>query len=223
MNNDGYQTFISFFCQKMLWQVMAKKIRKMTYYDPIKYFILFILILTTMFSHSQNEEIQYNAIKTHQKVHTGMTVLSTWAVSNLVIGATQLNSSNQYYHRTNMLWNTVNLGLGLLGLHQAKDLKKINNVDELIKRQKKLERAFIFNSVLDVVYITTGTILSNNSDQEIKQTGSSLILQGGFLLLFDSMMYATIKKERSKLSTTSTQFGLSSIDSYPVIYITFLL
>ncbi|MCP4522532.1 MAG: hypothetical protein GY827_12700 [Cytophagales bacterium] len=186
-----------------------------------KYTTIFILILTTTSSYAQNEDVQYHAIKTHQKVHTGMTVLSTWAVSNLAIGTTQINSSDWYYHRTNMMWNTVNLGLGLLGLYQSRDLKKVGSVKELIKRQKKLETAFIVNSILDIGYITTGAILTNNIDQEIKQTGSSLMLQGGFLLVFDAIMYATIRKERLRTSEKITQLGFSLTGSTPTFHIGF--
>ncbi len=187
----------------------------------MKFFIYSLLTLITIYSSAQDREIEYDAIKTQQKVHTGMTVLSTWAMSNLVIGATQINSEHWYYHRTNMLWNTINLGLGILGLHQSKDFEKINDINELIKRQKKLEKVFLINSALDVVYITSGALMNNDNNQEIKQTGESLILQGGFLLLFDSIMYATIKKERSKISKKPTQFGLSLIGSTPSLCMTF--
>ena len=144
-----------------------------------------------------------------------MTVLTTWAASNMIIGATQIGSDQWHYHRANMLWNTVNLGLGLAGIYQSKRIKEIDDVNDLVKKQRKLEKTFIINSGLDLIYMAGGVVLHRNSNQELAQTGSSLILQGGFLLLFDTMMYFTIKKERKETVKSVPQLGLTMIDWKP--------
>lgn len=180
----------------------------------MKYLIYCIMLFFTLSADAQVNKTNY-ALNTYQKLNMGMTVLSTWAASNIIIGATQIGSDHWYYHRTNMLWNTVNLGLGIVGLYQSSNLKRIKDVNELVKRQRKLERTFIINSGLDLLYMTGGMVLKGNRNQELAQTGSSLLLQGGFLLLFDTIMYFTIKKERSRTLSSVPKFNLSMVEAKP--------
>lgn len=180
----------------------------------MKHFFFFTIFFFALFVNAQESKIDHT-LNTYQKINRGMTVLSTWAASNMIIGATQIGSDQWYYHRANMLWNTVNLGLGIVGLYQSKSLKEITDTDDLIKRQRKFEKTFIINSGLDLVYMAGGLVLQNNSDQELAQTGSSLILQGGFLLLFDTLMYFTIRKERTNTLKSVPQFGLSLVEMKP--------
>ena len=59
------------------------------------------------------------------------------------------------------------------------------------------------NSGLDLVYIGSGFYLyhrgNNNNSDKLRGYGSSLIMQGAFLLLFDATMYTSEKNNGSKL------------------------
>jgi hypothetical protein len=99
----------------------------------------------------------------------------------------------------NAFWNTVNLGLSIGGLLQERKLK-IKSLQDLNTRQKKLEKIFLINGGLDLVYmgVGTGLLLSKNESDIKKGYGQSLLLQGGFLMLFDGTMYFLHKNNRIK-------------------------
>jgi hypothetical protein len=71
------------------------------------------------------------------------------------------------------------------------------------------EKTLLINSALDVGYIGTGFLLkyfSTKASQRndlLKGYGNSLILQGGFLLVFDLVLYALLRNERMSFDTTN--------------------
>jgi len=78
-------------------------------------------------------------------------------------------------------WNVVNAGLASFALLDNKPIQP-----------KKLAKIFWINAALDVLYIAGGVALrqqglEKNNPQWVGW-GDSIILQGGFLLTFDSLM-----------------------------------
>jgi len=75
-------------------------------------------------------------------------------------------------------------------------------VEEALGEARKIEKILLINSGLDVAYIGTGFLLrhlSSNSDKRkdlLKGYGNSLILQGGFLLVFDLILYGVLHSSR---------------------------
>jgi len=67
--------------------------------------------------------------------------------------------------------------------------------DELMDRHLKIERLYLINAGLDILYIGTGTYLTHLSKAReknkdlLKGYGKSIMLQGGFLFIFDAVMY----------------------------------
>jgi len=102
----------------------------------------------------------------------------------------------------NALWNTVNLGIAGLGL--AGSLRAVPGQDlyESIDAQYGLEKALLFNAGLDIAYIMTGLYLAQLSrsagdqSERLQGYGESLILQGGFLLGFDLVVYLAQRRGR---------------------------
>jgi len=137
-----------------------------------------------------------------------MEVLGSWAIANIGVGAAgwanSAGGSNKYYYQMDVLWNTVNLGASIQGFTGAqKNKNKQYTPSESSKEQQKIEKIFLINGGLDVVYIGTGLFLKHrgdikNSDQ-LQGYGSSIILQGVFLLLFDGTMYNAQRHNGSKL------------------------
>jgi len=144
----------------------------------------------------------------NQVTTTGMTVLGSWAVANIGVGAAgwanSAGGSNKYFYQMDVLWNIVNLGAAIQGFTGAqKNKNKLFGPSESLKEQKKIEKIFLINGGLDVVYIGAGLFLKHrgdirNSDQ-LKGYCSSIILQGVFLLLFDGTMYNAQRHNGSKL------------------------
>lgn len=150
---------------------------------------LFVLAQDVVPSLKEFEDTKYEINR------TGMLVLGGWALANIVSG-TMLSFTTKgeakYFNQFNALWNTINLGLALNGLFNTgtDSLSLLNSVTG----HQTLQNIFVLNAGLDLAYIATGLFLkekAKNSDKKDILTGSgnSLLLQGAFLLVFDSAMY----------------------------------
>ncbi|GAA4041353.1 hypothetical protein GCM10022409_29170 [Hymenobacter glaciei] len=134
----------------------------------------------------------------------GLTVLGGWAVSNLLgsgIAASQTEGSAHYFHQMNLGWGAINLALaeaGYLGARRAAHAPTPNRADN-VRAQLRTENIYLFNAGLDVAYLATGVYLlekgrnptAPGSSDQWRGYGHSLLLQGGFLLLFDGFQFAT--------------------------------
>jgi hypothetical protein len=131
----------------------------------------------------------------------GMTVLGSWALVNIASGvAFSINNNNLYqkkFWQMNAMWNTVNLALAAPGLFMAlKQPEQSLLWADVIKEQNFTEKIFLFNTALDVAYITAGFWMYDRSkyvsqnNERWKGWGHSIIIQGSFLFVFDAIMYA---------------------------------
>jgi len=139
---------------------------------------------------------------------TGMEVLGSWAIINIGAGvagwASSAGGSNKYFYQMDFLWNTANLGAATLGFKSArKNLNKQLTAAGNLKEQQKIEKIFLINGGLDIAYIGIGIYLRHHGDannsNELRGYGSSIILQGAFLLLFDGTMYNVQRRNGSRL------------------------
>lgn len=131
--------------------------------------------------------------------NTGMYVLGSWALVNMATGAygwSNSSGSNKYFHQMNLFWNVVNIsiaGFALVNNYHTDYLAM--GPDELMDRHLKIERLYLINAGLDILYIGTGawlTYLSKSREKNrdlLKGYGNSIMLQGGFLFIFDAVMY----------------------------------
>lgn len=129
---------------------------------------------------------------------TGMTVLGSWAIANIGIGFFRMQqTSGEAYHfnQMNAMWNTVNVGLAAVGFFTAGQILDNQSLSAVLGFQNRFEKILLVNAALDVGYMITGLYLKERSKNSVKNTerfagfGKSLILQGGFLLVFDTVMY----------------------------------
>jgi len=179
-----------------------------------KYLFTFLILILSCSSFSQSlDEINASQLK-DQKI--GMIVLGSWAVANLAVSPflySNSEGSTKYFHQMNGMWNVVNLGLAgvsLLTLGNA----EINSYNDLLDQQLSLERLLLFNAGLDVGYIMTGFFLreraknSEKNQNRLLGYGNSLLLQGGFLLLFDIGFYLFYHTNMSDILSISDQLTL---------------
>jgi hypothetical protein len=100
------------------------------------------------------------------------------------------------FHQMNVMWNAVNLGLAVPGYLKARNAKAVMSLSATLSEQQKTERIFLFNSGLDIAYITAGFLLRSMAlNQQAKADqlngfGKGLILQGSFLFAFDLTAFA---------------------------------
>ena len=132
-----------------------------------------------------------------------MLSLGSWASMNIVgsgIAWARSNSEeNKYFHQMNVMWNLVNLGLAIPGYIKAKKDNSVTSVYNLLEAQRKTETVFLVNAGIDLAYIGSGLLLKSRAPNVEKSSqflgyGNSMILQGGFLLLFDWIAYSVHRK-----------------------------
>lgn len=133
-----------------------------------------------------------------QTTRTAMLVLGGWAGVNIAAGsALYFTSGNdlQRFHEMNVLWNVVNLGIALGGLLGDGTAAAPLSISEAIEAQRSIESALLLNIGLDVAYMAAGWALLERGQRAVPDAsrwtgyGASLLLQGGFLFLFDIGFY----------------------------------
>lgn len=167
--------------------------------------ILFIVLSFCCFS--SNAQLDLYNTQRHKVDQKLMLGLGSWATLNLIGSSigwySTTNEEMKSFHQMNFMWNTVNLGLAIPGYIKAKRNKSVLTIAQTIEEQRKTESIFLFNSGLDLAYISGGLILRSEAKSNLEKEdlfngfGNSLIIQGGFLLVFDWIAYG-IHRSRSK-------------------------
>jgi hypothetical protein len=151
-----------------------------------------------------------------------MLVLGSWAVGNIIWGGvgwagSKTDGSHKYFHQMNFAWGAVNGLLAGISLAGSKKLNRTMSFSESVKAQRNTEKLYLINAGLDVAYIGTGAWLVQKSKTsgaknpaQLEGFGNSLMIQGGFLLLFDGIMYAIHNKRGKQLFKQLDNFQLSA-------------
>lgn len=130
--------------------------------------------------------------------HTAMLVLGSWAIGNIIIGTYGNSTATgqvKYFHQFNALWNTVNLGIAgfaLLGM-SGQDPSSMTAL-QVLNDHTSFQSFLLLNAGLDLAYVSFGLYLKERSKSSsnagrLRGYGYSLLLQGGFLLAFDLILY----------------------------------
>jgi len=163
-------------------------------------------------------EFNQERLQTDKRLMLG---LGSWAGANFLVSgvgwATVPKGEAHYFHQMNVLWNTVNIGLAIPGYFNAKKSNPNLTFDNSILIQHKTEKIFLINTGLDVAYLSAGLLLRSNAKINLTKRdqfngyGNSLLMQGGFLFLFDLTAYLlhnqNAKKSLNKMMNT---FDISS-------------
>ena len=177
----------------------------------ILFLSLFLSFSTTIFS--QNLTLPNFNQERNELNRKGMTILGSWAGANLITNGILLansSGSDKYFYQMNVYWNVVNGALAGLGVLGAKKTQGNLSAFQTLEEQSSTEKTFLVNTGLDAAYVMTGVYLleksKNSADSQdmLKGYGQSVILQGGFLLLFDGIMYGV---HRSHLKKGKVIFG----------------
>lgn len=171
------------------------------------FFILLVLVSAEV--KAQDSLSNFNQ-KRNEISQTGMKVLGGWAITNIAVGSFafyRTKGVSRYFNQMNVFWNVINLGIATAGFYGAKEaLSKQLTLTESIHEQQKMEKILLFNAGLDVAYIVGGFYLGQRglykNSERLRGYGKAVILQGAFLLLFDSSLF-TIQNRHGK---TADQF-----------------
>jgi hypothetical protein len=149
-----------------------------------------------------------------------MLTLTTWSSANIIassIGwASAGNGEAKYFHQMNVMWSAINIGLALPGYFKARNSNSQISLGNTFRKQSETEQAFLFNTGLDIAYLTAGFLLKSEGKHNIpKQAqfngfGNGLLLQGGFLFLFDLSAYIIHRHHATLLNPTLDRLTMSS-------------
>lgn len=187
----------------------------------MKHSILFIgFIGMALSSFSQKAElIKFEKERTSISKRS-MLVLGAWSVANIAVSGIATNTSNRemrYFHQMNVMWGGINLAIAGLGYWGA-GRENIDNptLAAVLKHQSKTEKTYLINAGLDVLYVGGGLWMNKASDRQknpekFKGYGNSIMLQGGFLLLYDAVNYAIHRKHGKLLDKMELSGGPGSV------------
>lgn len=155
--------------------------------------IFFLILLFPYFSWSQSlTEFNSERLKLDQNLMIGLT---SWSLSNVAVssyGWATTENDVKYFHQMNVMWSGVNLALAIPGYFKARKADPTSfSFAQTWKEQLKTEKIFLFNTALDLVYMGSGLLLRQRAQLDdvnyyrFRGFGNSLLLQGGFLFLFD--------------------------------------
>lgn len=129
----------------------------------------------------------------------GMSVLGGWAVVNLAGGSVGYaladDPRSQGFWAGNAAWNAVNLGIATAGLASVGARRRaIVDFTSLERSRDNFERSLLVNIGLDVAYVMAGFALRERGlrvdDPRLVGFGDALLVQGGFLFVFDIGLFA---------------------------------
>ena len=178
----------------------------------MKKYVITLLLTFFLFSFNafaQNVTITESYDKDVKIRKTGMAILGTWAVGNMITGAIgrkQSTGQNAYFHEMNLIWNVVNLGIAGAGYYFTATGEMPENASALLDNQVSFQKTLLFNAGLDLAYIAGGFYLmeraknTTNKPERLKGYGKSVILQGSFLFVFDIVLHTIHNKQSSQIS-----------------------
>ena len=161
------------------------------------------------------------ALRRNRLKQGAMVVLGSFAAANIASGFVAANNTSgeaKYFWHMNAYWNCINLGIAGLGYVAIQNgFGKQYTLAGNYKQQKTIERLYLINAGLDVVYITGGLLLVNKGNNEAepdrqdqyKGYGKSIAAQGAFLLLMDGVLAALHHKNTLALKAHNNLVSLN--------------
>jgi hypothetical protein len=195
------------------------KIRKM---KQILLLWLFInLSFSTIYAQNTSNDLTLSYQQLQQKERRAMLQLGTWAVGNIALGSTlaarSKNAENKAFHQMNAGWNVVNLAIAGFGYYGSqKGVPTDLTAWTLLEKNYGLQKTFLFNAGLDVGYMAGGAWLMERSKntaknpERLKGFGKSVVLQGGFLFMFDVAQFFVIKADNQTLRSVFEKVSLNT-------------
>ena len=176
--------------------------------------LLFVFAGTFLFAQTKTDSIRrvedlQNILNKQTKIaRIGLTGLTTWAAGNMLVGGlgmAQTKGEVRSFHEMNFFFNTVNLTLGGLGILSTYKPRPAD-FKSLIEYNHQIEKVYLFNIALDLGYMASGWAIynkglsqtGNKADQNFGY-GKSLVLQGGFLAVYDIVIFSFYRKCRTNL------------------------
>lgn len=150
---------------------------------------------------------------------SGMLVLGSWAVANIALSpilASRETGWRKSFHQMNGYWNGINLVIAGFGYFNAIGGNPIGmSLAETFQEQHSIEKILLFNAGLDIGYVVGGLYLNERAKTATKHQdrlrgfGRSIMLQGGFLFVFDVILFAVHQNHSSDLYRLVEQVSIA--------------
>jgi hypothetical protein len=138
--------------------------------------------------------------------NTGMYVLGSWAVLNIAAGGygwSQHSGKRMYFDQMNLFWNAVNISIAGFALYSNynTDISLMSDHD-MMAGHLRIENILLISTGFNIAYIGTGLLMRQLADRSprrsdlVKGYGSSIILQGAFLFVFDLALYGFLRSHK---------------------------
>lgn len=172
---------------------------------------IFLAIMASLSVHAQSStSLQEITQRQAHLQRAGTWTLAGWSVANLAVSGIAIGharGSNRYFHEMNLYWNAVNVGIAGIGLLSLRKKHSSSTVSSAVKEHYALQNSLLLNTGLDLAYVTGGFWLLDKSKTEINPTqndrfhgfGQAVIVQGGFLLVFDLTNYFIHRSDNPRL------------------------
>lgn len=184
-----------------------------------KILLLIWMIGISSQSFSQKENLVKFEKERVRYTKNAMVALAGWSVVNIVGSGIATNTRNKevrYFHQMNVMWGGINLALAGLGYWGA-GREKVDNpvLADVLKHQNRIEKTYLINLGLDVAYVGAGLLMNKTSDNQknpakFEGYGNSIMLQGGFLLLYDAIVYSIHHKHGKQLKGMGEKLTLNA-------------
>jgi hypothetical protein len=164
--------------------------------------LLFILVPRSLVADETPDALREFNERRDEITVTAMSVLAGWSVVNLgaggIAGFTVEDPTVAAFAQMSAGWNIVNAALAVPSLIAA--VHRLNTPTNLtpaesLQAQSTLEDILLFNAGIDLAYIAAGFYLTERARRpdadsaQLTGWGNALILQGGFLFVFDLVTY----------------------------------
>lgn len=187
--------------------IQAEQVRSLFAFSDMKrhFFILLVFLLPLAIHCQSLPELNAERLQTNKR---GMLALGTWATGNIAYSGARWFAAEgeaRRFHQMNVWWNVVNLGIAGVGYLGSRKIPELD-LEGSLRGQRQVEKAFLFNTGLDVGYMATGLWLQERGrsrsslveQQRLEGWGKSLIMQGAFLFGFDLVMYLIHRRHGNK-------------------------
>lgn len=179
-----------------------------------------IMAIVSSIQAQSDTTLPYIVQKQFKLQRTSTQILAGWSVANLTLSGIalgQANGSNKYFHEMNLYWNVINVGIAGIGLLGLRKINESPTVSSVVKEHYTLQKSLLLNTGLDIAYVTSGFWLLDKSKTEITQVrsesfrgfGQAVVVQGGFLLVFDLTNYFIHRSDSPRLHRLLDQVSFS--------------
>lgn len=147
---------------------------------------------------------------------TGMQILLGWSALNMAggtFGYFSTSGKNQYFHQMNAIWNVVNAGIAVSALTGMGD-DSLSSLPIAYKSGLTMEKVLLANAGLDVAYMAAGGYMIERGlrkeQPRFRGYGQSLLVQGGFLLTFDTILFILNNNHNQELYNLLSSVNVTS-------------